>query len=113
MWLVGCTSLPPPEPASLDFRPPLGEAANRVAGTVLTLTPPSVRLADRTRNQPVGVTLVARDSVTLRPRAVLKVDSTQGSIARVLHLRGTLQLGDEVVEPSGDLMLEANQLPGL
>ncbi len=80
---------------------------------MLTLTPPSVRLADRTRQQPVGVALVTRDSVTLRPRAVLKVESTQGSVARVRLLRGTLQLGDEVVEPSGDLLLEANQLPGL
>jgi len=80
---------------------------------VLTLTPPSVRLADRTRQQPVGVALVTRDLVTLRPRAVLKVESTQGSVARVRLLRGTLQLGDEVVEPSGDLLLEANQLPGL
>jgi len=80
---------------------------------VLTLTPPSVRLADRTRQQPVGVALVTRDSVTLRPRAVLKVESTQGAVARVRLLRGTLQLGDEVVEPSGDLLLEANQLPGL
>lgn len=111
LLLAGCASPPPLETAPFDFRPTLGGAANRLAGTVLTLEPTTVRLSDRARSQPEGFRLVARNPRTLRPTAVLRVQTTFDSIARVERLRGQPELGDEVVEPSGDLMLEANQLP--